>query len=103
MGVLGPMTPVGMTEAIQKIPEYCMTVEVVSMQVELIKVRSDAFVKSVQNNTKVWSFLEEFSEEIANKMARRILNLNKTKGDVHSKFNSLTGHTSNEWQIGPYE
>ena len=73
MGVAGPMVPLGMLEAIQKIPEYCTTVEVLSMQVELIKVRTESFVKSLQNSTKVWSFLEEFTEEMANKRARSII------------------------------
>ena len=63
LGILGEMVPLGLIEAIQKIPEFCTSVEVVSMQAELIKVRSDAFVKSVQNNTFVWSLLEQTIEE----------------------------------------
>lgn len=73
MGTLGPYTPFGLIEAIQKIPDYCTTVEVLSMQVELIKVRTEAFVKSIQNSAKVWSFLEEFTEDRVNERARSII------------------------------
>ena len=73
MGMLGPYTPFGLIEAIQKIPDYCTTVEVLSMQVELIKVKTEAFVKSIQNSTKVWSFLEEFTEDRVNERARSII------------------------------
>ena len=64
MGIVGKMVPIGLMEAVQNIPESCMTVEVVSMQAELLKIKADVFVKSVQNNANVWSMLLENTEEM---------------------------------------
>ena len=45
LGITGQLTPIGVIEAINKLPTYTMTCQVASMSAEMIRVRIDVFVK----------------------------------------------------------
>ena len=50
LGITGQMTPIGVLEALQKMPDYSTTCEVVSLQAEMIRVRIDFFVKQIASS-----------------------------------------------------
>ena len=45
LGITGQMTPIGVIEALHKLPTYTMTCQVTSMTAEMIRVKTDIFVK----------------------------------------------------------
>ena len=64
LGIYGKLKPIGIIEAIQNISESCCTYEVVSHEVEILKIKADVFVKCVQNNANVWNELLASSEHL---------------------------------------
>ena len=97
------MTPIGVLEALQKIPYYSTSCEVVSMQAEMMRVRIDYFVKQICSNAQTMSVLEKMCEEVQNNLTKRVLNQSKIRKVVAKKFNFLAGEKNTEWQYCPVE
>ena len=63
LGLIGEMVPIGCLEAIQKIPNYCMTCEIHSQKAELLCIKIDKFVDIIKSHSFVWNYLEARVEE----------------------------------------
>lgn len=50
LGITGRNTPIGVLEALQKLPEYVTTCEVTSMMVTMIRVPISVFMKTISNS-----------------------------------------------------
>ena len=58
LGITGSNYPIGIIEAVMKIPEYTSTCEVVTLRATLIRVKIDAFVNIVKSS-HVWELIEK--------------------------------------------
>jgi len=103
LGMTGQNSPIGAIEAIQKLPEYTTTCEVSSTSCELLRFRTDTFIKSVSGSSQTMAMLERMVEDYQNTLAKRIMLMRKVKGGIQSKFSALTGSQITDWQYCPVE
>lgn len=73
LGIVAQALPIGIIEAIHRLPEYTTACEVVSKTAELIKVKIDTFLKVTKSSNHVWSQLEKFVDERQIGLTKRIL------------------------------
>ena len=50
LGITGQNTPIGVLEALQRLPEYVTSCEVTSMLVEMIRVPISVFMKTISSS-----------------------------------------------------
>ena len=63
-----------------------MTCEVVSLSVELIRVKIDAFNNIIKNGSLVWQHLEKQTDEMQNNLTKRILAQSKMKNVIKNQY-----------------
>ena len=80
-----------------------MTCEVVSLSVELIRVKIDAFNNIIKNGSLVWQHLEKQTDEMQNNLTKRILAQSKMKNVIKNQYTQLVSNTNTDWQYCPVE
>ena len=96
------MIPLGAMEAVQKVPEYATTCEVTSMTCEFIRLRTDIFIKQVVSSAQTWNLLVKMTEEQSDILTKRIVSMNKIRGQVKSKLSATSGNSNADWMYCPY-
>ena len=103
LGIVGQDVPIGMIECIQKLPNYVADGHILSMKAQLVRIKIDTFLSAVKSNSHVWALLEKQTEDQQNQLAKRILSQNKMQEIIRTKFHSLVGNATADWQYCPVE